>query len=162
MAKYFHPRGPRHPGRGRIGHRHGHGREWWLRRRGFFWAADHREWGRTTAVRSTDWRRRRVIDADQRWRLRRSRSGHGYRSAGTSAAMTCTGDLAFQCGAFYFARVKPTTASTTNVFNTVPVSLAGTVVANFAPGSYVSRSYTILTALPTGGGITVTFDAPRT
>ena len=44
------------------------------------------------------------------------------------------------------------------MINTVPVSLAGTVVANFAPGSYVSRSYTILTALPSGGGVTGTFD----
>jgi uncharacterized protein with beta-barrel porin domain len=72
--------------------------------------------------------------------------------------MTVVGNLAFQSGAFYIVQVNPTTASTTNVINTVPVSLAGTVVANFAPGSYVSRSYTILTALPSGGGVTGTFD----
>jgi outer membrane autotransporter protein len=72
--------------------------------------------------------------------------------------MTVAGNLAFQSGAFYVVQVNPATASTTNVFNTVPVSLAGTVVANFAPGSYVSRSYIILTALPSGGGVTGTFD----
>jgi len=69
------------------------------------------------------------------------------------------GNLAFQSGAFYVVQVNPTTASTTNVFGPAPASLAGTVVANFAPGSYVSRSYTILTAV---GGVTGTFSALRT
>ncbi len=54
-------------------------------------------------------------------------------------------------------QVNPTTASTTNVSGTA--SLAGTVAAVFAPGSYVSRSYTILTA---AGGRTGTFDALAT
>jgi T5SS/PEP-CTERM-associated repeat protein len=66
---------------------------------------------------------------------------------GTPGAMNVLGNLAFLSGAFYIVQVNPTTASTTNVSGTA--SLAGTVVANFAPGSYVSRSYTILTA--TGG-----------
>src|SRR5262245_24589924 len=61
-------------------------------------------------------------------------------------------------GAFYVVQVNPTTASTTNVFGPTN-TLAGTVVANFAPGSYVSRSYTILTAV---SGFTGTFDALRT
>jgi T5SS/PEP-CTERM-associated repeat protein len=74
---------------------------------------------------------------------------------GSPAAMTVAGNLAFQSGAFYVVQVNPTTASTTNVFGP-NVSLAGTVVANFAPGSYVSRSYTILT---TASGFTGTFDA---
>ena len=63
---------------------------------------------------------------------------------GTPGAMTVAGNLAFQSGAFYVVQVNPTTASTTNVSGTA--SLAGTVGAVFAPGSYISRSYTILTA----------------
>ena len=51
--------------------------------------------------------------------------------------MTVAGNLAFQSGAFYIVQVNPTTASTTNVITLCTVSLAGTVVANFAPGSYV-------------------------
>jgi T5SS/PEP-CTERM-associated repeat protein/autotransporter-associated beta strand protein len=76
---------------------------------------------------------------------------------GTPGTMTVTGNLAFQSGAFYIVQVNPTTASTTNVSGTA--SLAGTVGAVFAPGSYVSRSYTILTA---DGGRTGTFDALAT
>jgi uncharacterized protein with beta-barrel porin domain len=54
-------------------------------------------------------------------------------------------------------QVNPTTASSTNVSGTA--SLAGTVEAFFAPGSYLTRSYTILTAT---GGRTGTFDALAT
>ena len=68
--------------------------------------------------------------------------------------MTVAGNLAFQSGAFYIVQVNPSTASTTNVSGTA--ALAGTVGAIFAPGSYVSRSYTILSA---AGGLTGTFDA---
>src|SRR5262249_43638641 len=64
--------------------------------------------------------------------------------AGTPGTMNVFGNLAFQSGAFYFVQVNPATASTTNVGGTA--ALAGTVVANFAPGNYLSRSYTILTA----------------
>ena len=49
--------------------------------------------------------------------------------------MTVSGNLAFQSGAFYVVQVNPTTASTTNVSGTA--SLAGTVGAIFAPGSYI-------------------------
>ena len=63
---------------------------------------------------------------------------------GTPGAMSVFGNLAFQSGAFYVVQVNPTTASTTNVSGTA--SLAGTVGAVFAPGSYMSRAYTILTA----------------
>ena len=73
---------------------------------------------------------------------------------GTPGAMGVFGNLAFLSGAFYVVQVNPATASTTNVGGTA--SLAGTVVAAFAPGSYVSRQYTILTA---AGGLTGTFDA---
>jgi autotransporter-associated beta strand protein len=72
-------------------------------------------------------------------------------------SMAVAGNLAFQSGALYVVQVNPTTASTTNVSGTA--SLAGAVVAAFAPGSYVSRSYTILTA---DGGRTGTFNALAT
>jgi hypothetical protein len=51
----------------------------------------------------------------------------------------------------------PSTTSTTNV--TITISLAGTVAADFAPGSYVNHSYAILTA---AGGRTGIFDALAT
>jgi autotransporter-associated beta strand protein len=76
---------------------------------------------------------------------------------GTPGTMTVAGNLAFQSGAFYVVQVNPTTASTTNVSGTA--ALAGTVGAIFFPGSYITRSYTILSAV---GGLTGTFDALRT
>jgi autotransporter-associated beta strand protein len=76
---------------------------------------------------------------------------------GVPGNMTVAGNLALQSGAFYVVQVNPTTAATTNVSGTA--SLAGTVMATFAPGSYVSRSYAILTA---AGGVTGTFDALAT
>src|SRR4029077_560041 len=73
---------------------------------------------------------------------------------GTPGAMTVTGSLAVQSGALYVVQVNPTTASITNVSG--PASLAGTVGAIFAPGTYgLVRSYTILTS----GGRTRSFDA---
>ena len=74
--------------------------------------------------------------------------------SGTPGTMTVTGNLAFQSGALYVVQVNPTTASTTNVSGTA--ALAGTVQANFLPGSFVERSYTVLTA---AGGRSGTFDA---
>jgi uncharacterized protein with beta-barrel porin domain len=71
--------------------------------------------------------------------------------------MTVAGNLAFQSGALYLVQVSPTTASTTNVSGTA--TLAGTVQANFLPGGFVQRSYTILTA---AGGRSGTFDALTT
>jgi autotransporter-associated beta strand protein len=77
---------------------------------------------------------------------------------GVPGSMTVAGNLAFQSGAFYVVQVNPTTASTTNVTGTA--SLAGTVEAFFAPGTYGRvRSYTILTA---ASGVTGTFDALAT
>jgi len=82
----------------------------------------------------------------------------GFLVPGNSpGTMTVAGNLALQSGAFYVVQVNPTTASTTNVSGTA--SLAGTVGAIFAPGTYVVRSYTILTA---AGGRTGTFDALAT
>jgi autotransporter-associated beta strand protein len=76
---------------------------------------------------------------------------------GTPGSINVAGSLAFQSGAFYVVQLNPATASTTNVTGTA--SLAGTVLAAFAPGSYVSRQYTILTA---AGGVTRPFDGLAT
>jgi autotransporter-associated beta strand protein len=82
----------------------------------------------------------------------------GFLAPGNSpGTMTVAGNLAFESGAFYIVQVNPTTASATNVSGTA--SLAGTVGAIFLPGTYVVRSYTILTA---AGGRTGTFDALAT
>ncbi|TMJ79859.1 MAG: hypothetical protein E6G76_27665 [Alphaproteobacteria bacterium] len=71
----------------------------------------------------------------------------------TPGAMTVAGNLAFQTGALYIVQVNPTAASTTNITGTA--ALTGIVGANFAPGSYTRRSYTILSA---AAGRTGTFD----
>src|SRR5262249_35726329 len=77
--------------------------------------------------------------------------------SGTPGTMTVAGNLAFQSGALYLVQVNPTTASITNVSGTA--SLAGTVNAIFAPGTYgLVHSYTILTAGLRNG----TFDALTT
>ena len=68
--------------------------------------------------------------------------------------MTVAGNLVFQSGAFYVVQVNPTTASSTNVSGTA--TLAGTVQAAFASGSYLTREYTILSAT---GGVVGTFDS---
>jgi autotransporter-associated beta strand protein len=77
--------------------------------------------------------------------------------SGAPGTMTVAGNLAFQSGALYLVQVNPTTSTTTNVSGTA--TLAGTVQANFAPGSYLSRSYTILSA---AGGRSGTFNALST
>ena len=58
--------------------------------------------------------------------------------------MNVVGDLTIQRNAFYVVQVNPLMASRLNVSGTA--SLDGTVAAVFAPGIYLSRSYTILTA----------------
>ena len=67
--------------------------------------------------------------------------------------MTVAGNLAFQSGAIYLVQVTPSAASEAMVSGTA--TLAGTVNAQFAPGSYMGRSYTILSA---NGGRSGTFD----
>jgi autotransporter-associated beta strand protein len=66
--------------------------------------------------------------------------------------MTVTGNLGFQAGATYAISLN----SSTSTFATVTgsASLAGTVNASFAPGGYVSKQYTILTATGGLGGTT--------
>jgi len=57
--------------------------------------------------------------------------------------MTINGSLAFQSGAIYLVQLNP--SSTTYVMVNGPVTLAGTVEAFFAPGSYiVPKTYEIL------------------
>ncbi len=70
----------------------------------------------------------------------------GNGTPGTS--MTIAGNLAFQSGALYVIYFNPTTSSLATVSGTA--ELSGTVQANFATGSYVSKTYTILTA---AGGV---------
>jgi autotransporter-associated beta strand protein len=67
-----------------------------------------------------------------------------------TGTMTVAGDLAFQSGALYLVQVNPSTASSASVITVGSASLAGTVTAAFASGSYVARTYTILS---TAGGL---------
>jgi autotransporter-associated beta strand protein len=69
------------------------------------------------------------------------------------ASMAISGNLAFQSGAIYLVQVDPTTASFAAVIGTATPGGA-TVNAVFAPGSYISKQYTILTAT---GGVSGTF-----
>ncbi len=78
----------------------------------------------------------------------------GNGTAGSS--MTVQGSLAFQSGAFYLVQINPSTASSTSVSNTATLGGA-TVNAAFAPGSYVQKKYTILTAT---GGVSGAFAGP--
>jgi autotransporter-associated beta strand protein len=73
---------------------------------------------------------------------------------GTPGAMTVNGNLAFQSGAIYAVQVNPVNASSANAIAGGSASLAGTVQAAFATGSYVTRNYTILSA---AGGVSGTF-----
>ena len=68
------------------------------------------------------------------------------------SSMTVVGNLAFQSGALYVIHLNPATASFTSV--TGAATLAGTVQADFASGSYVTKRYTILSA---NGGVNGTF-----
>jgi len=71
---------------------------------------------------------------------------------GIPGAMTVAGNLAFQSGALYLVQINPSSASIANVTGTA--SLAGTVQAAFAAGSYATRTYTILSAAGGLGGTT--------
>src|SRR5262249_30281893 len=73
----------------------------------------------------------------------------GNGAAGSSMAIT--GNLTFQSGATYQVQINPTIASFATVSGTA--TLAGSVLAVFAPGQYVTRQYTILQS----GGLSGTF-----
>jgi uncharacterized protein with beta-barrel porin domain len=64
-------------------------------------------------------------------------------------AMTVSGNLAFQSGAFYLVQLNPTATTMANVSGTG--TLAGTVEASFAPGTYAVRQYDILHTAGLGG-----------
>ncbi|NVO12426.1 MAG: autotransporter domain-containing protein [Rhodoplanes sp.] len=77
--------------------------------------------------------------------------------AGTpGSTMTIAGTLAFAPGSIYQVMLDPTTASRAVVGGAA--TLAGTVQAYFASGSYLSKNYTILSAASRTG----TFDALAT
>jgi fibronectin-binding autotransporter adhesin len=67
--------------------------------------------------------------------------------------MTVSGNLAFQSGVQYLVQLNPATASFANVTGTATLGGA-TVNAMYANGSYVAKTYTILTAT---GGVSGTF-----
>jgi outer membrane autotransporter protein len=58
-------------------------------------------------------------------------------------------------GAIYLVQVTPALASSANVTAGGSAALAGTVNASFSPGTYVTRTYTILSA---AGGLNGTFN----
>ena len=82
----------------------------------------------------------------------------GTLSPGNSiGTLTVQGNLVLTSAAAYLVEVSPTAADRTNVTGTA--SLAGTVQAVFGPGSYIARTYTILSA---AGGRTGTFGSLTT
>jgi autotransporter-associated beta strand protein len=73
-------------------------------------------------------------------------SGATFAPGNSPGTMTVAGNLAFQSGALYVVQVNPSTGASANVTAGGSATLAGTVQAVFATGSYVSRTYTILSA----------------
>jgi uncharacterized protein with beta-barrel porin domain len=73
-------------------------------------------------------------------------SGGTFAPGNSPGTITVQGNLAFQSGAIYLVQVNPSTASSTNVTAGGSATLAGTVQAAFASGSYAARTYTILSA----------------
>jgi autotransporter-associated beta strand protein len=81
-------------------------------------------------------------------------AGGGIFAPGSGAPgthMTVTGSLAILSGAIYLVQINPTLASSANAPD---ATLAGTVNAQFTPGSYVARNYTILSTTNGLGGST--------
>ncbi|MBV9234342.1 MAG: autotransporter domain-containing protein, partial [Xanthobacteraceae bacterium] len=78
--------------------------------------------------------------------------GNPSNPAGTLAI---TGNLAFQPSSLYLVHVTSAAASATTVTGSASLT-GGTVNAQFAPRSYLSREYTILTAAGGLGGTTFT------
>jgi hypothetical protein len=70
--------------------------------------------------------------------------------AGGLGAVTVAGNLNFQAGSTYLVHLSPSATATANVSGTA--ALAGTVLAALQPGTYVTRSYTIMTANGGFGG----------
>jgi autotransporter-associated beta strand protein len=81
----------------------------------------------------------------------------GTLSPGNSiGALTVQGNLTMTAASTYMVEVDPTHSDFTHVTGTAALGGA-TVAAQFAPGSYVEKRYTILTA---DGGVTGTFAGP--
>ena len=68
------------------------------------------------------------------------------------SAMSVLGGLTFNPGATYQVAINPATASLANVKGAA--SLGGEVLADFSPGSYLTRQYTILATTGGLGGTT--------
>lgn len=85
-------------------------------------------------------------------------SGGTLAPGNSIGTISVSGNLTFNSGSTYAVEVSPSAADRTNVTGTA--SLAGTVNATFASGTYVGRSYTILSA--TGGLGGATFDSLTT
>lgn len=80
-------------------------------------------------------------------------AGGGTLAPGNSiGTISVSGSLTFDTGASYAVEVSPNAADRTNITGTA--TLAGTVNAVFAPGSYMARNYTILSAAGGLGGTT--------
>lgn len=71
-------------------------------------------------------------------------------------ALTVAGNLAMTAASTYLVEVSPSNADFTHVTGTATLGGA-TVAAQFAPGAYVEKRYTILTA---DGGVNGTFSGP--
>ena len=85
-------------------------------------------------------------------------NGGGTLAPGNSiGTLTVQGNLVMTSAAAYIVEVSPTNADRTNVTGTA--TLGGTVQAVFAPGAYISRTYTILSAT---SGSTGTFSSLTT
>jgi uncharacterized protein with beta-barrel porin domain len=79
-------------------------------------------------------------------------------TAGTPGTLTITGNLAFASGAVYLVQVNPANASLINVSGSATLTGA-TANAMFSPGSYMTKSYEILTSgarIGTFAGLTTT------
>jgi autotransporter-associated beta strand protein len=81
-------------------------------------------------------------------------SGGTLAPGNSIGTLTVNGDLTFAAGSSYAVEVSPTASDRTNV--TGRATLAGTVQASYASGSYISKRYTIVNA---DGGVAGTFGA---
>jgi outer membrane autotransporter protein len=79
-------------------------------------------------------------------------SGGTLAPGNSIGTITVNGNLTFNTGSTYSVEVSPSAADRTNVTGTA--SLAGIVNAAFAPGSYITHNYTILSATGGLGGTT--------
>jgi len=79
-------------------------------------------------------------------------SGGTLAPGNSIGTITVNGNLTFNSGSTYAVEVSPSAADRTNVTGTA--SLAGTVNATLASGSYTARKYTILSATSGIGGTT--------